>query len=65
VAAGTEVRRYAAEGGQESLRVTGGGEAFHGTFALPGGLVEFSPRLFRYFENRCSIEGITRRCAAP
>jgi hypothetical protein len=39
VAAGAEVRRYAAEGGQVPLRVFGGSEALHGMFALPGGLV--------------------------
>jgi hypothetical protein len=46
-------------------RVIGGSEAPHGTFALPVGWWEFSVRLFRYFEDRCSTEGITTRCAAP
>jgi hypothetical protein len=39
VAAGSEVRGDEAEGGQEPLGRADGVEAFHGPFALPGGLV--------------------------
>jgi hypothetical protein len=65
VTAWPKVRGYSAERGEESLRVSRLGEAFHGSFALAGGLVGVLGRLFRYFDWRCPTERRTVRCAAP
>jgi hypothetical protein len=44
--------------------VTGEVKPFMARSRCRVGWWEFSARLFRYFEDRCSTEGITTRCAA-
>ncbi len=65
VTAGPEVWGDAAERGQEPLRMSGGGEAFHRPFRCLVGWWAFSARLFRYFEDRCSTHAFVTFVAGP